>query len=135
MITTKSKRALEVLEAIGTLPLMLLILCLIINLGFAIYAQQAVEAAANYGARQGSTAQDCRSCAAYAAASQAIAKARVRNASVQILAPGGTVGSVLKVRVSGEVPNLIGPLMAFFGSSLSGPIKVSADSTFRAEGW
>lgn len=135
MLTTKSKRALEILEAIGTLPLMLLILCLIINLGFAIYAQQAVEAAANYGARQGSTAQDCRSCAAYAAANQAITKARVRNASVQILAPGGTVGSVLKIRVSGEVPNLIGPLMAFFGSSLSGPIKVSADSTFRAEGW
>ncbi len=136
MLSQKNRRGLEMLEAVVTLPVALLVLTAMINLGFAVYAQQAAQNAANYGARMGSTAQGCRACVAYGAASETIQGTLVRNASVQILAPGGTVGSVLKIRVSGEVPNLMGPLLALVGGgSSSGPIKVSADATFRAEGW
>jgi hypothetical protein len=131
----KNKRALEVIEAAATLPVMLLILVALVNLGFAVYARQAVQNAAAYGARMGSVAQDCRACAAYSAASGAVAGSLVRNASVQILAPGGTVGSILRIRVTGEVPNLMGPLMALNGGGGGGPIVVSAEATFRAEGW
>ncbi len=95
----------------------------------------AVQNAAAYGARMGAVAQDCRSCAAYSAASSAVSNSLIRNASVQILAPGGSVGDVLRIRVTGEVPNLMGPLMALNGGGLGGPIVVSAEATFRAEGW
>ncbi len=133
---TRSKQGLEVLEAVATLPIALLVLVAMVNLGFAVYAQQAAQNAANYGARIGSTAQDCRSCAAYAAASQTIGQTLLRNAQVEILAPGGVVGSVLKIRVTGEVPNLMGPLMGLVGGGQgSGPLHVSADAVFRAEGW
>ncbi len=132
---TKNKRGLEVLEAVATIPVMLLILAAIVNLGMAIYAQQAAQNAANYGARMGSVAVACRSCAAYGAASESIGHSGVHNPGVQILAPGGVVGSTLRVRVTGEMPNLMGPLMALFGGGLEGPLKVSAEATFRAEGW
>jgi Flp pilus assembly protein TadG len=132
---TKNRHALEVIEAAATLPVMLLILVALVNLGFAVYARQAVQNAAAYGARMGAVAQDCRSCAAYSAASSALSGTLVRNASVQILAPGGSVGSVLRVRVTGEVPNLMGPLMALNGGGMAGPIIVWAEATFRAEGW
>ena len=39
----KRKTALEVLEAVATLPVMLLILGAVVNLGMAVYAQQAVQ--------------------------------------------------------------------------------------------
>lgn len=133
---TRNKRALEVLEAAATIPVMLLILVAVVQLGMAIYAQQAVQNAANYGARMGSTAQDCRSCAAYGAAASAIAQAGVHNPSVEVLAPGGVVGSSLRLRVSGEVPDLgLGRLMAFFGGGGDATFRVSAEASFRAEGW
>lgn len=134
---TRNRKALEVIEAAATLPIALLVLVAIINLGFAVYAKQAVQNAANYGARVGSTAQGCRACVAYVTAVQTVRQTLVRNSSVQVLAPGGTVGSVLKIRVNGEVPNLMGPLMALVsgGAMDSGPIRVSADAVFRAEGW
>ena len=133
---SRNRKGLEVVEAVATLPVALLILVAMINLGFAVYAKQAVQNAANYGARIGSTAQTCRACVAYATASQTIRGTLVRNARVEILAPGGSVGSVLKVRVNGEVPNLMGPLMSLIsGGQWSGPIHVSADAVFRAEGW
>jgi hypothetical protein len=134
---TRNRKGLEVIEAAATLPLALLVLVAIINLGFAVYAKQAVQNAANYGARVGSTAQGCRACVAYITAVQTIRQTLVRNSSVQVLAPGGTVGSVLKIRVTGEVPNLMGPLMSLVsgGAMDGGPIHVSADAVFRAEGW
>lgn len=135
MLTRTRHRGLEVLEAAATVPVMLLIMAAIVNLGMAIYAQQAAQNAANFGARMGSVQVGCRSCTAQAEAWNSINASGVHNPGVQILAPGGVVGSMLKVRVTGEMPNLMGPLMSFFGGSMSGPIQVSAEATFRAEGW
>lgn len=135
MLTQHTRRGLEVIEAAATIPLMLFILTAIVNLGFVVYAQQAVQNAANYGARMGSTAQECRSCTAVGAAYEQINTTGLRNASVSVLAPGGMVGSTLRIRVSAEVPNLLGPLAALLGGNLSQPFSVSAEATFRAEGW
>ncbi len=134
MFTRHHRRALETIEAAATIPVMLLITAVIVQFGFAVYAQQAVQNAANYGARMGSVAQGCRSCVAQGAAESAAAQAGLISPSVSILAPGGQVGSVLKVRVTARVPNLIGPLAAFFGGS-SSEMTVDADASFRAEGW
>jgi TadE-like protein len=133
---TRNRKGLEVVEAVATLPVALLVLVALINLGFAVYAKQAVQNAANYGARIGSTAQSCRACLAYVTARQTLEGTLVRKATVEILAPGGSVGSVLKIRVKGEVPNLMGPLLGLLsGGQWAGPIQVSADAVFRAEGW
>ncbi len=134
---TRGRRAVESLEAIITLPFAMLVVMMIVTFGFAIYAQQAVQNAANYGARVGATAQSCRSCVAYTTAKETVERSFVRNPRVEILAPGGVVGSTLRIRVSGQTPNLMGPLLAFAsgGAVDGGPIKVSADATFQAEGW
>lgn len=134
MFTRNRRRALETIEAAATIPVMLLITAVIVQFGFAVYSQQAVQNAANYGARMGSVAQGCRSCVAQSAAAEAAAQSGLISPSVSILAPGGTVGSTLKVQVTAHVPNLIGPLAAFFGGS-GAEMTVEADSTFRAEGW
>lgn len=134
MFTRNRRRALETIEAAATIPVMLLITAVIVQFGFAVYSQQAVQNAANYGARMGSVAQGCRSCVAQSAAASAAARSGLISPSVSILAPGGTVGSTLKVQVTARVPNLIGPLAAFFGGS-GGEMTVTSDATFRAEGW
>ena len=133
---TRNRKGMEMVEAVVTLPIALFVLVAIVNLGFALYALQAVQNAANYGARMGSVAQDCRSCAAYAAALAQIRQTAVRNSAAQILAPGGVVGSTLRIKVTGEVPNLMGPLLALLGGpDLGGPIQVAGEASFRAEGW
>jgi len=50
---------------------------------------------------------------------------------VEILAPGGVAGSTLKVRVSYEVPNLMGNLVP----GLPSHFTAHGEATTRQEGW
>jgi len=101
-----------------------------------IYAQQAVQAAARQGARMGSVAQQCPACYAVSAAKSSISGAGIiENSSVSVLAPGGTAGSILKIQVSGTVPNYLAPLTGLFPGMPGQKFIVSADATFRQEGW
>lgn len=127
----QARSGLETIEAAITTPIAVLIMLATINLGMVIFGQQAVQAAARYGARMGSVAQQCSACYALSGAREAIASAKlVQSPNVQILAPGGVAGSVLKVRVSGTIPNYLGGFIGW-----SDPFKVSSDVTFRQEGW
>jgi hypothetical protein len=122
----------ETLEAAITTPIAILLMLASINLGLLVYGQQAVEVAARHGARMGSVAQQAPGAVASGAAHSAIASARlVQNPSVTILSPGGAAGSLLRVRVSGEIPNFIGGLVP----GLPNPFTFSAESVFRQEGW
>lgn len=126
----------ELLEAAITTPIAVLVMLAIVNLGMVVYAQQAVQAAARHGARMGSVAQQCPACYASSAARSAVSDAGiVQNASVSVLAPGGAAGSVLKIQVSGSVPNFLAPLTGLFPGLPGDTFKVQADSTFRQEGW
>jgi len=108
----------------------------IVNLGMVVYAQQAVQAAARHGARMGSVAQQCPACYAMSGAKSAIAQAGIlENTSVSVLAPGGSAGSILKIQVSGSVPNFLAPLTSLFPGLPGQTFNVRADSTFRQEGW
>jgi hypothetical protein len=128
----KSNAGTETLEAAITTPIAILIMFATINLGMVVYAQQAVQAAARQGARMGSVAQQCPSCYAIQGAQEAMANSPiVQGASVSILYPGGKPGSLLKIRVSGSVPNFMGGLVP----GLPSPFVVSADAVFRQEGW
>jgi Flp pilus assembly protein TadG len=127
-----ARKAIETLEAAITLPIAILVMLATINLGMVVYGQQAVQAAARQGARMGSVAQQCSACYATRAASSAIGSDPiVKQASVAILSPGGVAGSILTVRVSGQIPNFIGA----FAPGLPGSFSVSAQATFRQEGW
>lgn len=132
----KDSSGMELLEAAITTPIAILVMLAIVNLGMVVYAQQAVQAAARQGARMGSVAQQCPSCYAVSAARSAISSARiVESPSVAVLAPGGRAGSLLKIQVSGMVPNFLAPLTGLFPGLPGDTFKVSADSTFRQEGW
>ena len=132
----KDQSGLELLEAAITTPIAVLVMLAIVNLGMVVYAQQAVQAAARHGARMGSVAQQCPACYASSAARSAISDAGiVQNASVSVLAPGGSAGSILKIQVSGTVPNFLAPLTGLFPGLPGDTFRVQADSTFRQEGW
>jgi hypothetical protein len=132
----RDKSAMEMLEAAITTPIAILVMLAIVNLGMVIYAQQAVQAAARQGARMGSVAQQCPACYAVSAARSSISAAGiVENPSVSVLAPGGSAGSILKIQVSGTVTNFLAPLTGLFPGLPGNTFRVSADSTFRQEGW
>jgi hypothetical protein len=133
---SKDQSGMEMLEAAITTPIAILVMLAIVNLGMVVYAQQAVQAAARHGARMGSVAQQCPACYASSAAQSAISDAGiVQNTSVSVLAPGGAAGSILKIQVSGTVPNFLAPLTGLFPGLPGDTFKVQADSTFRQEGW
>jgi Flp pilus assembly protein TadG len=132
----RDNRGMEMLEAAITTPIAILVMVAIANLGMLVYAQQAVQAAARHGARMGSVAQQCPACYAMSEAKSAIAQAGiVEDTKVSVLAPGGRAGSILKIQVSGTVPNFMSPLTGLFPGLPGDTFQVSADSTFRQEGW
>jgi len=103
-----------------------------VNLGMVVYGQQAVQATARHGARMGSVAQQCSACYAVSAASSAInGDPIVKEPNVAILAPGGVTSSIMSVRVSGSIPSFMGSLVP----GLPTTFDVSAQATFRQEGW
>jgi Flp pilus assembly protein TadG len=129
-------RGMEMLEAAITTPIAIMVMIAIANLGMLVYAQQAVQAAARHGARMGSVAQQCPACYATSEAKAAISQAGIiEDTKVSVLSPGGRAGSILKIQVSGTVPNFMAPLTGLFPGLPKDTFKVSADSTFRQEGW
>ena len=101
--------------------------------GMYLYGLSIVENAARAGARQGSVSQSCPACEATTAAQAALhSQPVIRDASVTVLAPGGVVGSTVKIRVTAHIPMIV-PGGNTFGL---GPLTtVSAEATFRQEGW
>jgi hypothetical protein len=132
----KDNHGMELLEAAITTPIAILTMLAIVNLGMLVFAQQAVQAAARHGARMGSVAQQCPACYALSGARSAITQSGIlQDTSVSVLAPGGSAGSILKIQVSGSVPNFLAPLTSLFPGLPGQTFTVRADSTFRQEGW
>jgi hypothetical protein len=132
---SKDQSGMEMLEAAITTPIAILVMLAIVNLGMVVYAQQAVQAAARHGARR-SVAQQCPACYASSAAQSAISDAGiVQNTSVSVLAPGGAAGSILKIQVSGTVPNFLAPLTGLFPGLPGIHSRCRRISTVRHEGW
>ncbi len=104
-----------------------------VQFGIYLYGLSIVENAARNGARIGATSQGCVPCDATTAAKSALqGQPIIRDASVTVLAPGGVIGSTVRIRVSAYIPMLV-PGGASFGLQ---PLRtVSAEATFRQEGW
>lgn len=132
----RDRKALETVEAAMTLPIAILVMLVTINMGLVVFGQQAVQSAARHGARMGSVAQSCPACWAVREARSAIEGAvPVQNPDVAILSGGGAAGSILRIRVTGEVPNFFGGLSGLFPGIPSGPFRLKGEATFRQEGW
>ena len=132
----KDNHGMELLEAAITTPIAIMVMIAIVNLGMLVYAQQAVQAAARQGARMGSVAQQCPACYAISGAKDAIANTGIlEGTTVSVLSPGGSAGSILKIQVSGNVPNFMAPLAGLFPGLPGHTFTVRADATFRQEGW
>ncbi len=99
-----------------------------------LWATSIVQNAAEYGARAGSVAQGGAggTYAASAAKASLSGAPLVSNVQVEILAPGGVVGDMVKIRVSADIP-LFMPAGASLG--LGDLRHVQAVATFRQEGW
>ncbi|PWB56036.1 MAG: hypothetical protein C3F13_02945 [Anaerolineales bacterium] len=104
-----------------------------VQFGMYLYGLSIVENASRQAARMGSVAQDCPPCAAVSAARSSLAgQPIIRDAAVSVLAPGGVVGTTVRIRVTAHIPMIV-PGGSGFGL---GPLTtVSAESTFRQEGW
>jgi hypothetical protein len=128
----RDRSAIETIEASYTIPIALMMMIAIINLGMVVFGQQAVEQAARQGARMGSVAQSSAAYYASSSAQKAIeASAIIQDPVVKILSASGAPGSILKVRVSGNIPNFFGGLVP----GLPRTFVVTGNANFRQEGW
>ncbi|MBI5031902.1 MAG: pilus assembly protein [Chloroflexi bacterium] len=139
-----SETGTSAIETALTFPIMMFAVLVIIQFGTLVYARQSAEEAARYGVRRGVVNIGNPGGAAIAAADEYAASALPWGHTTQLEAPGGVVGSTMRVRVSTIPPNLLGPIMGFFGGSSGfengGPgsqnaFQVTAVAEGRMEGW
>lgn len=127
------ERGASTVEFAASVLMVILMFLGMLQFGVYLWASSIVENAANYGARLGSVSQSCPACSASTAAQRALQNQPIlRNATVTILAPGGVVGSIVRIRVSADIP-----LFLPAGDTLGlGELRhVQAEATFRQEGW
>lgn len=128
-----SEKGASAVEFAASVVLVILMFLGMLQFGAYLWASSIVENAARHGARMGSVSQACAACDAAAGAQAALAgQPLIQNPGVAVLAPGGVVGSTVKIRVSATIPLFL-PAGDTFG--LEKLTTVSAESTFRQEGW
>lgn len=129
----KSEKGASTVEFAASVVLVILMFLGMLQVGAFLWAESIVENAARHGARMGSVSQGCAACQAVAAARSALdGQPLLQDASVSVLAPGGVVGSTVKIRVSASIPLFL-PAGDTLG--LDRLTKVQAEATFRQEGW
>ena len=129
----KSEKGASTVEFAASVVLVILMFLGMLQVGAYLWAESIVENAARHGARMGSVSQGCAACQAVAAARSALdGQPLLQDASVSVLAPGGVVGSTVKIRVSASLPLFL-PAGDTLG--LDRLTKVQAEATFRQEGW
>ena len=118
----------ELIEAAVTLPIVFMLFLVIVQFGWTVYAQQTAQEAARHGVRMGVVAQANAGTQARAQAQNFMANAGLGGSTVQVLAPGGVVGTSLRLRVVYPVPNLLG----WMGLP---QMTVRGEAEGRGEGW
>jgi hypothetical protein len=130
---TKREKGSSTVEFAASVVLVILMFLGMLQCGAYLWALSVVENAARHGARMGSVSQGCAACQAVSAAKTAlVGQPLIQDSSVSVLAPGGIVGSTVKIRVSARIPLFL-PAGDTLG--LDRLTKVQAEATFRQEGW
>ena len=131
-----SRRGAEFVEAAVTIPVVVLVMLAVVQFGLLVYAGQMASEAARHGVRWGAVAQANQAgIAAAQAASFASSAFPMGSPQVTVLAPGGVLGSNIKLRVTYQVPNFLGGLAGLFPGLPGGPFEVTGEATMRQEGW
>ena len=129
----KREKGASTVEFAASVILVILMFLGMLQCAAYLWAESIVENAARHGARIGSVSQGCPACQAVSAARSALnGQPLLQNSSVSVLAPGGVVGSTVKIRVTARIP------MFLPGGNAMGLDKltnVQAEATFRQEGW
>ncbi len=129
----KHEKGSSTVEFAASVLLVILMFLGMVQFGAYLWASSVVENAARHGARMGSVAQGCAPCQAVTAAKAALqGQPLIQSSSISVLAPGGVVGSIVKIRVSARIPLFL-PAADTLG--LDRLMQVQAEATFRQEGW
>ena len=129
----KREKGASTVEFAASVVLVVLMFLGMLQCAAYLWAESLVENAARHGARLGSVSQGCAACQAVSAASAALqGQPLLQEPAVSVLAPGGVVGSTVKIRVSARIPLFL-PAGETFG--LDRLTHVQAEATFRQEGW
>jgi hypothetical protein len=132
-VLRRRERGASTVEFAASVVLVILMFLGMLQSAAYLWAVSIVENAARHGARAGSVSQSCAPCEAITAARAALqGQPLIENSSVSVLAPGGVVGSTVKIRVSASIPLFL-PGGNTLG--LEGLTSVQAEATFRQEGW
>ena len=121
------------IETAIVFPIMMFLCILGIQYGTLVYARQAAEESARYGVRRGVVNVGNPEGAAVAAADQYASSALPWGHETNVEAPGGVVGTVMRIRVTTTPPNILNPILSFFGGGTD--FSVTAIAEGRMEGW
>ena len=132
-VSHRRERGASTVEFAASVVLVILMFLGMLQSAAYLWAVSIVENAARHGARAGSVSQSCAACEAITAARSALqGQPLIESPSVAVLAPGGVVGSTVKIRVSARIPLFL-PGGNTLG--LERLTSVQAEATFRQEGW
>lgn len=121
------------IETAIAFPVLMLMMLAIIQFGTLVYARQSCEEAARYGVRRGVVNVGDPTGGAVAAADAYASSALPWGHVTEVEAPGGVVGTTMRLRVSTRPPNVLAGVLGFFGGTTD--FQVSAIAEGRMEGW
>jgi Flp pilus assembly protein TadG len=131
------RRGSEMAEAAISIPVVLMILVLALNVTRAGYAAMAARTAADYGARVGSVSGANARAYAESAANVSLAQSGVDisgfEVNAAVLGEGG--GQVVVVTVSWSSPTLLAGICTIFGEGCPDEFSGEERSVWRMEGW
>lgn len=130
------RRGSNMAEAAVTLPVVLLLLMLIVNMSLAGYSALAAANAASYGARAGAVARENSKGWAYAAAQTALGQSGAPgNFDFIDVRAEDEPGSAVRVTVYWSYPTIFAGLCAYFGDACPREFSGSATAVWKKEGW
>jgi hypothetical protein len=130
------KRASEMAEAAISIPVVLLVLVLALNVTRAGYAAMAARNAANYGARVGAVAGSNPRQYAQSAAETSLRQSGVTgDFTIDAQVNGEGPGGIVSVTVGWSTKTLLAGICSLFGEGCPAKFRGEARAVWRREGW
>jgi hypothetical protein len=130
-----SRRGSNMAEAAITMPVVLLVLMLTINIAMASYSAVSAASAANYGARVGAVSERNQEWNAMRAVKKALANTGAGGTFGYFVKADNNTGGGVLVVVAWSYPSYLSGLCAFFGGSCPRSFSGYASSVWKREGF
>jgi hypothetical protein len=122
-------------EAAISMPVVLMVLFLALNVSLASYTAVAAANAASYGARMGAVARDQPVDWATAGVEASLRKAHAPGSFDYAILVDKQVGGAVQVTVSWKYPSLLSGLCNLFGGTCPENFSGYSTSIWKKEGW